>query len=147
MKGATVTIQRAEMNQLLYGFLETIYVFQQSEVELFDVSWQEIYLLKHMKEAGEKTVGEVATLLKVPLFQASRIVQRLANQGLVTKQRSAENHRVVLVSITAQGLDRVEAMEEYHYTLLQKNLHVLEPTELISIISGLGKIKQLLAVG
>lgn len=141
-----MAIGKKELNKLLYHFLETIYTFQQLETQLFDVNWQEIYLMKHISENGTKTVGEISTLLKVPLFHGSRIIQRLGDKGIVSKQKDRNNQRIVLVDLTDKGRNLIQDIEDYHYNLILGNLNVLNENELNGIMSGLTKLKNLLSL-
>lgn len=131
---------------MLFDFLETIYTFQQIELGLFHVTWQEIYLLYKIIQSDGLTVGETAELLRTPLFQASRLVKQLHEKGLVEKVRQSSNRRIVVVTVTPQGRRILEEVETYQYSLISQNIHILSPAEYNSILDGLGKLKLLLSI-
>ncbi|MGE5372769.1 MAG: MarR family winged helix-turn-helix transcriptional regulator [Solirubrobacterales bacterium] len=137
-------LKKSELSELLYDFLETIYRFEQLETGLFQVSWQEIHLLRILDLSDGLTVGGVAEALRVPLFHASRLVSQLEEKGRLTKTRLAENKRIIRVAISPEGRKLLEAVETYQYELIRENAHVLEPSEFQAIVAGLGKLKQLL---
>ncbi|MBV9831583.1 MAG: MarR family transcriptional regulator [Marmoricola sp.] len=71
---------------------------------------------------GAMTVGEVASLLGVNQSNASRICDRLQKLGLVRRRRPAEDGRVVLVDLEAEGKRVVDAVTALRRTEVAKVL-------------------------
>lgn len=142
----TPDMKKEELSVLLYEFLEVIYLFQKKEEGLFGVSWQEIYLLKKLNDAGSMSVGIIAENLQSPLFGASRVVSRLTGLGLVKKSQARENKRMVNVEITKAGNRLLKRVEDYQFKLITKNINVLKAAEIESMFSGLAKLRALLAI-
>ncbi|HUN56326.1 MAG TPA: hypothetical protein VMU29_14330 [Smithella sp.] len=139
-------IKQRELSLLLYEFLEVIYLFQKKEEGLFNVRWQEIYLLKRLNDARSMSVGTIAENLRSPLFGASRIVSRLSGLGLVKKTQAKENKRLVNVRITQAGIGLLKQVEDYQFKLITKNIDVLKAEEVESMFTGLTKLRALLAI-
>lgn len=59
---------------------------------------------------GEATMGEIARALRIRPPTASKTVARLIQQGLVTRQSSEEDARVVTISLTPDGRERLSAI-------------------------------------
>jgi DNA-binding MarR family transcriptional regulator len=70
--------------------------------ELTLVQWRVLVLVDR---PGRIPVGSIAAALGTKIASASRLVGRLRQRGLVQTRRSEDDARVVLVSMTAQGLD------------------------------------------
>jgi DNA-binding MarR family transcriptional regulator len=70
--------------------------------ELTLVQWRVLVLVDR---PGGIPVGSIAAALGTKIASASRLVGRLRQRGLVQTRRSEDDARVVLVSMTAQGLD------------------------------------------
>ncbi len=138
-------IEKAELVDLLYEFLDAIYLFQKKEEGLFDATWQDIFLLKRLSGAG-MTVGEVARELRLPLFSASRLVARLEGVGLVTKLRDEGNRRIIHVAATAEGKSLLRRVEDYQCELLGRNLGLLESDEVASMAAAIRKLRTLLEI-
>jgi len=139
-------LKKKELSVLLYEFLEVIYLFQKREEGLFGASWQEIYLLKKLKDTGEMSVGRAAGCLRLPLFGASRLVARLEAAGWVKKTRQRDNKRVINVGITGRGKKLLADVEHYQFRLISKNIAVLKPDEVEHMSSGLVKLRSLLDI-
>lgn len=139
-------LNKQQLNGLLYDFLDTIYIFQQIESGLFEVTWQQIYMLQILRKTGPRNVGELGTALRIPLFAASRLCKRMEEAGYVSKARDTRYHREIVVSLTEAGNRLLDQVEDYHYRLIQSNLNLLSPEEFDHLHSGLGKLRALLSV-
>lgn len=137
---------KEQLGSLLYSFLDTIYTFQQIEKSMFEVNWQQIYLLQILRKTGNKTVGEISRSMQIPLFKASRLIKQMAADGYVLKARNADQYREIKVSITEAGIKLLNEVEDYHYQIISGNIDVLSEAEFENIVSGLGKLRQLLAI-
>lgn len=66
------------------------------------------------------TIGEVADYLLLRHHSAVGLVDRAEAAGLVRRARSAEDHRVVRLSLTEEGAKRLEALSELHLEELDR---------------------------
>ncbi|PKN18934.1 MAG: hypothetical protein CVU71_09085 [Deltaproteobacteria bacterium HGW-Deltaproteobacteria-6] len=139
-------MKKEDLSALLHEFLEVIYLFQKREEGLFGAGWQDIYLLKKLDDAGMMSVGMIAQYLRLPLFGASRMVTRLQNAGWVKKTQVKDNKRLVNVGITGAGKKLLTAVDNYQFKIISKNITVLKPAEIESMISGLAKLRLLLDI-
>ena len=120
---ANIELNQERINEILFLFLQSVYLFEKREAYLFSVSWDEVYLLQLLARKNPMTVTEIAKKLKVKNFTASRMITRLADQNLVFRKQSTEDRRVVEVSITPQGLNKINVIEDFNYnTILSNNL-------------------------
>ncbi|GAT72754.1 transcriptional regulator [Microbacterium sp. HM58-2] len=64
---------------------------------------------------GEQTIGSLGEAMQLDSGTLSPLVRRLEQAGLVTKERSAEDERVVTVRLTAKGQSlRAEVAPIHH---------------------------------
>ncbi|WP_428388299.1 MarR family winged helix-turn-helix transcriptional regulator [Mucisphaera sp.] len=73
---------------------------------------------------------EICGQLVVRVPDVTRLVDRLVTQGLADRQRTEEDRRLVLVSITRQGLDLLKRLDAPLTDLHNKQLGRLSETEL-----------------
>jgi len=52
-------------------------------------------------------MGELAEMLSIPMSTMTEIASRLEKNGVIRKERSKEDRRVVFVSLTRKGIDTV----------------------------------------
>jgi DNA-binding MarR family transcriptional regulator len=79
----------------------------------------------HHDEQGP-TIGEVADYLAVRHHSAVGLVDRAVEAGLVVRSRDAQDSRVVRLTLTPAGADRIEALSELHLAELGRLAPVLE---------------------
>lgn len=74
-----------------------------------EITPEQYWLLRRLRKAGHLSVSEVAAQLGIAQSSATTACQRLERQGLLTRQRSEDDERVVRIELTEQGLQRLEA--------------------------------------
>lgn len=127
------TIDKKEIDAALFKFLKGIYLFEQRESELFNLKWNEVYLLQLLIYQPGICVSEISKELRVYNFETSRMIRRLEKDGLVKRENANIDKRVVNIYITEAGLEKVNAIEAYNYETVKKNFDKL-PEETIHLL-------------
>lgn len=84
---------------------------------------------------------EVASRTVTVVPGITGLIDRLERAGLVARERSTEDRRVIFVSITARGLDLLAKLDEPLLTLHQKTIGHLTRAELTELIRLLEKAR------
>lgn len=69
---------------------------------------------------GAATMGEIAHALHIRPPTASKTVARLIQQGLVIREAPAEDGRIIRISITPEGQEKLSAINTMAYALEEK---------------------------
>lgn len=141
-----IELSQERINEVLFRFLQSVYLFEKREASLFSVSWDEVYLLQLLARHGSMTVTELAEKLKVKNFTASRMITRLSNQKLVVRERSLEDRRVVNVSITSPGIEKIRQIEEFNYQTILANIDILEEKGIQTLMDSIERLDILLGL-
>lgn len=139
-------LRREKVDQILFDFLTTIYLFERREEARFGLSWQEVYLLQLLRFKGKQRITVLAESLRIPLFKASRLIDRLEKGGYLSKVTSPQDARVRYADITPLGLDMVKGVEEYNWKTVSTRLDSLDPRELETLASVLPRMRHLLGL-
>lgn len=105
-----------------------------AEMEPFGLSHVEFFLLRACLEKKERNAAELAQLLPVDASRISRTVNTLVETGLLRRRRLRSDRRIVMLSLTAEGLDLTtrlhERMQQRYTSLVEgvsdRDLRVLE---------------------
>lgn len=93
------------------------------------VSLTHLHVLAVLRAEGPLSMSELAAALDVSVASATGIVSRMEERGLVERGRSADDRRIVTVSLAAGGLaalDQLEGWGREHFTRLLERLTLAE---------------------
>jgi DNA-binding MarR family transcriptional regulator len=82
---------------------------------------------------GPETIGRLAELEGVAQPTLTRMVERLETEGLVRRERSQRDGRVVLVQLTPSGKSALTALRRRYLAALRQRLETLPDDELRSL--------------
>jgi len=105
---------------------------------------QEHSVLRYLMENGDATIGQLQGYLHNSPSTTSALMAKLADANLVTRQRSLEDNRVVIVSLTPEGKERAQNTPLAGYPLLRRQLATLSPTRQAEINDVLAEILELM---
>ncbi|MGA8741779.1 MAG: MarR family transcriptional regulator [Terracidiphilus sp.] len=95
--------------------------------------------------AGPVALGDLATVEQVRPPTMTRIVDALAEQGLVTKKRNAEDGRSTLILATAAGKKLLKRGRERRVRSLARQIAVLRADDLSALRDAAEILKRVIA--
>ena len=137
---------RADTDAILYSTMRTVYHFERTLHARFGLGYPEICLLQLIRRKSGIRVGEAARVLEIPLFSATRLVQRLESDGYVVKRQDSGDGRAILLSLSPKGRRLINRIESDNYELVMANAASLPGKELDALVLVAGKIGRLLGV-
>ncbi len=92
-----------------------------------DLTTSQYNLLMHLGAQGNNslTITNLADLLICSRSNATRMVRRLEDQGLVTSERDTQDRRLVLVSLTPKGRQKYLEAEKLHHAAVMRRMTAL----------------------
>jgi len=101
----------------------------------FNLSMTQYNVLRILRGAGEPLpCGQIGDRMVTRDPDITRLLDRLEKRGLITRERTATDRRVVLASITPEGLKLLKQLDQPVITLHQKQLGHLGKDRLKSLI-------------
>jgi DNA-binding MarR family transcriptional regulator len=101
------------------------------------VSMTHLHVMGLLSRHGETSMSRIADLLDVSLSNATGLIDRMAERGLVERVRVPDDRRVVLVRLSEDGRAQLDALEILRRDLLQKILARLDATQLSRLSQSL----------
>ena len=108
-----------------------------------EVSMHQMMFLKYLERRGTCTPSDIAQKLGITLGAVTGFVDRLYKLGLITRTRSEEDRRVVLIQLSPQGLEPLNAFEKERET---KFIRIFEKLEALQVAELNKALEQLNAV-
>jgi DNA-binding MarR family transcriptional regulator len=137
------SIPRPRIDELLFDVLKHIYRWEREVYAHFGLTYQEIYLLQYLRRASPVRVSDLAAELRIPLFQTTRLVNKLTESRYLSKRKLANDRRSVMVSLLTAGETVIQQVEENSYRIILSNISSLPEEEVQSALltaSDIGKI-------
>jgi DNA-binding MarR family transcriptional regulator len=100
-----------------------------------DLSRTEVGLLNTLSD-GPRRITELAELERLAQPTMTLLVKRLEQQGLVTRERQADDGRVVLVTLTAAGTGALESYRAQASAALGVHLAAMPDDEVEALASA-----------
>jgi DNA-binding MarR family transcriptional regulator len=110
--------------------------------ESFDVTLPRFDLMAQLERAPKgMTLGELSQRMMVSNGNVTGLVDRLVEQGLITRQPSPKDRRAQIVSLTAQGRKSFRAMARTNGDWVGEFFADLSVTDIEMLMKLLGKTK------
>jgi DNA-binding MarR family transcriptional regulator len=103
-----------------------------------DIPRWRVLMLAH--EFGPISVGNLAEGAVIKLPTATKVVQRLRRDGLVTLRRAARDARVTEVELTAAGRRAVEIIRGVASRMYRTAFEDFQPAEITSLNAALARV-------
>lgn len=106
------------------------------------LSFANSHIIAMLDRHGDMPMSRLAELLDVSLSNASGIVDRLEERGLVERVRVPDDRRLVLVRLTDGGRAALAQADVLHEELLQAILARLDDRRLRRVAAALDDVRQ-----
>jgi len=110
------------------------------------ISMAQLNIMYTLQRNGEMTMSHLADMLGVSLSNATGLVDRLEERGLIERSRVPEDRRVVLVRVTQAGTQLIQESDALSDELMRTVLEHLDPAELPAIAHAVAEVRLALEV-
>ena len=108
------------------------------------ISGRKISTLRYLVGAGPLTVGQLGDYLSISDSSTSTTIADLKKRGFVTRTRSPDDNRVVMVAVTDSGRELVARTPLGGIPLLREALKTLPPDRLARVHEALAMMNELM---
>jgi len=136
-------------DQVFHRFLSLLRYTRQHSSQMIaeqGIRPREFSVLCFLRESGPATVGQVQQFLHKSPSTTSALVAQLEEANYVTRTRSLEDNRVVIVELTPLGRDKAESTPIGGLPLLRRRLGKMPEERLVHIGTVLEEIQHLMEV-
>ncbi|MDU4847069.1 MarR family winged helix-turn-helix transcriptional regulator [Clostridium sp.] len=140
MYKSTITI-----NELLVQLFNDILQIEEKSLKegiISDLSITEIHTIEAIGMYAEKSMSEVAQILKITVGTLTTAINKLIKKEYVERKRIEEDRRVVLVKLTKKGKLAYRIHEKFHHDMVNTAIDGLSEEEEEVLISSLDKINK-----
>jgi DNA-binding MarR family transcriptional regulator len=99
-------------------------------------------VLRLLKTAGDLRLSDLSVKINLTNSTVTGIIDRLERAGLVSRQRSTDDRRVILVKITAKGRETADQVPAPHLELIRNAFFALSEEDRAELLRLLRKFHQ-----
>lgn len=113
------------LNKLLVQLFNDILHIEEKSIknkELTDLSMNEIHTIEAIGVDKQRTMGEIAHDLRITVGTLTTAITKLIKKGYVKRERTEEDRRVVLVSLTLEGEKVYKEHQVFHEEMINSML-------------------------
>lgn len=132
------------LNQLLVDVFNDILMIEQKTLEDQNISltMNEIHTIDAIATDGEKSMSEVAKELKITLGTLTASINKLVKKGYVSRRRIEEDRRMVLLSLTEEGIIIYRKHRAFHTLMIKNTVSGLDSVEEEILIRAMSKLNE-----
>jgi DNA-binding MarR family transcriptional regulator len=105
------------------------------------ISMTHLHILWLLEHHGDLTMGRLAELVDVSLSNASGLIDRMEERGLVERIRVPDDRRVVLVRCSPEGARMRDQIEAIKQDQMRSILGKLDGNQLTRLIGAVGDLR------
>ncbi len=109
------------------------------------VSMSNLHVMSMLERHGEMTMTGIAEALDVSVSNATGLVDRMEERGLIERVRDLEDRRVVHVRLTETGRTALAEIEVFRDEALGRIIHELDDRQLASLAASLDDLRDAVA--
>jgi DNA-binding MarR family transcriptional regulator len=120
-----------EMELLIDHMLDLYHLIRRAShpVRRDEITQEQYWLMRRLNWAGAQSIGELADVLGITSSSATTACKRLEKAELVIRERQLDDERMVRVSLTETGRERIAAWQKQRRELLARLLTPLDRRE------------------
>jgi DNA-binding MarR family transcriptional regulator len=105
------------------------------------VSMAHLHVMTLLERHGEMTMSRIAELQDVSFSNATGLVDRIEERGLVERVRVPDDRRVVQVRLTEDGLRKLREVELFKEDMMQRVLTRLDDEQLAGVSRAMDDLR------
>lgn len=136
--------RRKELDLLLSGTFNSVLSIEEKSLNnklTQGLTITEVHTIVAIGSHEKSPMGLIASRLGVTLATLTTAINKLVKKGFVVRERSVEDRRVVLISLTSKGRKAYRIHEHFHKKMIDDTLSELTEEEERILASALGKVK------
>jgi len=132
------------INELLVDIYNDILQIEEQSLrkdEHSNLTITEIHTIEAIGIEKEKTMSEIAQALNITLGTLTTGINKLIKKGYVERNRTEEDRRIVLITLTEKGKIAYKHHKEFHNEMVHNSVNDLTKEEKEILAVSLEKIK------
>lgn len=128
------------VGQLMSSARASLLAGLDAELERFGLNSTQFLVLKHLGEGAARTAADLCRLNRYDTGAMTRILDRLEERGLVSRERSRADRRAVVLKLAPSGRAQLPRLASVASGVLEAHLAGFSTAEVAALKSYLGRM-------
>jgi MarR family transcriptional regulator, multiple antibiotic resistance protein MarR len=111
-----------------------------AELQPFGITGMQFAILKHVADGAAETAADLCRLMHYDTGSMTRLLDRLEEKGLIRRERSKDDRRVVSLRITSAGRTGLPRLQDSTARVIQRMLTGFSAAEVNDLQVFLGRM-------
>lgn len=138
--------QRTQIDALLFLVLRTIFHYERSIAREYGLDFQQIYALHFLRRHPNARFTEIAAEMELPRFTASRLLNRLVDDGFLSKTQDQADRRNYYLLLEGKGEQVIQAIENASFARISSNIEGFSPVAISELFEVAEQLHMVLGV-
>ena len=137
-------VDRADVTRIIAEFrsaMRTLRCIGSERLVRLGISMTQLHVVSILERHGEVPMNRLAELLDVSVSNATGLIDRMEERGLVERGRVPDDRRVVLVRVTERGREVLAELEVLRDDLVASVLARLDDDQLAGVARALADVR------
>ncbi|MFP4697640.1 MAG: MarR family winged helix-turn-helix transcriptional regulator [Eubacteriales bacterium] len=133
------------LNELLVKLFNEILNIEEKALltdEFKDISITDMHIIEAISANKRQNMSTTAKKLQITVGTLTIAINNLVKKGYVSRTRSEEDRRVVLIALTNKGKRAFVHHAKFHKQMIDETIKNLSDEEIKVFVKGLGNIKK-----
>lgn len=122
--------------------ITTLKAISSERVRRLGLSMAQLNILYTLQRCGEMPMSRLAEMLNVSLSNATGLIDRIEERGLVERSRVPEDRRIVLIRVTPAGETMLGEIDALSDELLRSVLRRLDAAQRAAVAEAFGSLRE-----
>jgi DNA-binding MarR family transcriptional regulator len=131
-----------EINYFLTETFNNILAFEQKQIakSAKHLTINDVHIIEQIGPEGNKKMTDIAENMGITLATMTAAADRLERKGCIKRERSTADRRIVLLSLTRDGMITYKLHHRFHMRMVDKIVEGLNSAELQLLSKMLSKL-------
>lgn len=125
-----------DVGDLVQELVHVVQIFERDEIKPHGFTSTQCYVLMTLNKEEKYTMNELSLKLNLDKSTMTRVLNILERDGYVQRLKSDQDKRVVIASLTDQGLESAQAMEASIKSYYMKIIHNLPEGRIEEVLAS-----------
>lgn len=129
-----------EVGEMIQDLTRSLKIFERSEIVSEGFTISQCYIILYIQNNDSLTMNQISKKMNLDKSTITRIIDNLVRDGYIKKQKSNEDGRVVLASLTKKGKKSASDLQEKINDYYRQIINEIPEGEVMKVVSSVNTL-------